>query len=73
MQMASRFSEQGDEEQNSIQVQFNVLRAKDAIVDLTGRVESLHSMGRLNDADAKELLKMLKTISEKIEKPRKKK
>jgi len=69
--MTTRFS-QKDDEQDNIQAQFDVSRAKSAIDELTDRIESLHSLGRLIDKDSKELSKLLKTIRDKIEKAQKK-
>ena len=71
--MASRFSEQKGDEQNHIQAQFDISRAKSAISDLTDRIKSLNSLGKINDKDSKEILKVLKTIQGTVEKAGKKK
>ena len=71
--MASRFSEQKGDEQNHIQAQFDISRAKSAISDLTDRIKSLNSLGKINDKDGKEILKALKTIQGTVEKAGKKK
>jgi len=71
--MASRFSEQKGYEQNHIQAQFDISRAKSAISDLTDRIKSLNSLGRITDKESKELLKELKAIQGKVEKAGKKK
>lgn len=59
---------QKDEEQDHIQVIFDVVRAKSAIDDLEGRLESLRSLGKIKDKDYKELSDLLKTLRGKIEK-----
>ena len=65
--MGSRFSEQIDAEQNDIQAQFDVSRAKSAIGDLVDRINSMNALGRISDADCKALLKALKSVQDKIE------
>ena len=66
--MASRFSEQIDNEQNLILAQFDVSRAKSAIGDLVDRVNSLTMLGRMTPKECKEILKTLKGVQDKIDK-----
>jgi len=72
LRMTSRYPMQGDKEQNQIQAQFDVSRAKDAISELKERIESLRAIGKMTDKDSKELLKLLKTVQDKIGKVGKK-
>ncbi len=65
--MASRFSEQIDAEQNHIQAQFDVSRAKAAIGDLVDRINSLNDLGRITDKECKDLLKTLMALQDKLE------
>lgn len=71
--MVSRYPTIGDKEQNQIQVLFDLSQAKRAIGDLMERIESLQSMKKIGDKDAKEMLKQLASMQNVIGKIGKKK
>jgi len=65
--MVTRFPIDDDSEQKSIMAQFDVARAKEMLSSLGDRMETLHMLGKLNDKECKEIAKIMKTLSDRLD------
>jgi hypothetical protein len=56
-----------DTEQKSIMAQFDIAQAKEVLNNLGERLEKLRLLGKLNAKESKEIAKIMKTLSDKID------